>query len=49
MDKELADSIHAEEEIALVDGESGEILAVMDELRHVSAGRRFSRDEMNQR
>ena len=27
--KELADSIHEEEEVALVDGESGEILAVM--------------------
>jgi sulfate adenylyltransferase len=29
VDKELGDSIHEEEEIALVDGESGEILAVM--------------------
>jgi sulfate adenylyltransferase len=28
--KDLADSIHAEEEIALVDGESGDILAVME-------------------
>ncbi len=30
VDKELADSIHAEEEVALVDGESGEILALME-------------------
>jgi len=29
-DRELADSIHVEEEVALVDGESGEILAVME-------------------
>lgn len=29
-DKELADSIHVEEEVALVDGESGEILAIME-------------------
>src|SRR5215831_13768409 len=28
--KDLADSIHAEEEVALVDAETGEILAVMD-------------------
>ena len=28
--KDLADSIHAEEEVALVDAESGEILAVME-------------------
>ncbi|MGA7972657.1 MAG: sulfate adenylyltransferase [Pseudolabrys sp.] len=30
VDKALGDSIHEEEEIALVDGESGEILAVME-------------------
>jgi sulfate adenylyltransferase len=29
-DRELANSIHAEEEVALVDGESGEILAIME-------------------
>ncbi len=29
-DKALADSIHVEEEVALVDGESGEILAIME-------------------
>jgi sulfate adenylyltransferase len=29
-DKVLADSIHVEEEVALVDGESGEILAIME-------------------
>jgi len=29
-DRELADSIHVEEEVALVDGESGEFLAVME-------------------
>lgn len=29
-DKTLADSIHIEEEVALVDGESGEILAIME-------------------
>ena len=29
-DKSLADSIHVEEEVALVDGESGEILAIME-------------------
>jgi len=29
-DKTLADSIHVEEEVALVDGESGEILAIME-------------------
>lgn len=29
-DKALADSIHVEEEVALVDGESGEILALME-------------------
>src|SRR5210317_251019 len=28
--KALADSIHVEEEVALVDGESGEILAIME-------------------
>jgi sulfate adenylyltransferase len=28
--KDIADSIHAEEEVALVDGENGEILAVME-------------------
>ena len=30
IDKELADTIGAEEEVALIDGESGEILALMD-------------------
>ena len=30
VDKDLADSIHAEEEVTLVDAESGEILAVME-------------------
>ena len=30
VDKALADSIHDEEEVALVDGSTGEILAVMD-------------------
>ena len=29
-DKKLADSIHVEEEVALVDGDSGEILAIME-------------------
>jgi sulfate adenylyltransferase len=29
-DRELADRIHVEEEVALVDGESGEILAIME-------------------
>lgn len=29
VDKDLADSIHAEEEITLIDGETGEVLAVM--------------------
>ncbi len=29
-DRNLADSIHTEEEVALVDGESGEILAIME-------------------
>lgn len=29
-DKDLADSIHDEEEVALTDGESGEILAIME-------------------
>ena len=29
-DKSLADSIHVEQEVALVDGESGEILALME-------------------
>ena len=29
-DRELADRIHLEEEVALVDGESGEILAIME-------------------
>jgi sulfate adenylyltransferase len=30
VDKDLADSIHAEEEVALIDAESGEILAIME-------------------
>jgi len=33
--KDLADSIHAEEEVALVDAETGEILAVMEVQREI--------------
>ena len=34
--RELADSIHIEEEVALVDGENGEILAIMEVLEKYS-------------
>ncbi|HVB18123.1 MAG TPA: hypothetical protein VNF04_16425, partial [Stellaceae bacterium] len=41
VDQDLADGIHAEEEVALVDAESGEILAVMEVREKYSIDKKF--------
>ena len=44
--KDLADSVHAEEEVALVDAETGEILAVMDVEEKYSIDKTFEAEHV---
>jgi sulfate adenylyltransferase len=44
--KDLADSIHSEEEVALVDAETGEILAVMDVHEKYSIDKKFEAEHV---
>ena len=44
--KELADSIHAEEEVALIDAETGEILAVMEVREKYSIDKKFEAEHV---
>ena len=46
VDKELGDSIRAEEEVALVDGESDEILGVLDVREKYSIDKRFEAEHV---
>ena len=46
VDKDLADSIHAEEEVALVDAETGEILAVMEVREKYSIDKTFEAEHV---
>ena len=44
--KDLADSIHAEEEVALIDAETGEILAVMEVREKYSIDKKFEAEHV---